>query len=126
MLAWLESLKPENQGPEPTLQRIKMLDKAIASNDRLERAFFYRGMLYKRMGDLHNAVVSFRKAADLNPRNLDAVREVRLFEMRRSKGSIPPPPAAEERSSARPGPYTQRPGASKEKDNSLFGKLFKK
>ena len=41
--------------------------------------------------DVHRAVMDFRKASELNPRNIDAVREVRLFEMRKSRGSIPPP-----------------------------------
>ena len=94
MLAWLESLKPENQSAKATLERIAMLDAAIAANERLERAYFYRGMLYKRLGNLHASVRDFRRAAELNPRNLDAVREVRLFEMRASRGSIPPPPAS--------------------------------
>jgi tetratricopeptide (TPR) repeat protein len=129
MLAWLEAMKPENQGLDETLARIRMLDQAIVAAERLERAYFYRGMLYRRVGDLHSAVRDFRKAADLNPRNLDAVREVRLFEMRRSKGSIPPPPAEEK------GPASQRPGRprtnppNKDSDPSLgrlFGKLFKK
>ena len=125
MLAWLEAMKPENQAPKPTLERIAMLDLAIVTNPRLERAYFYRGMLYKRLGNQHAAARDFREAADLNPRNLDAVREVRLFEMRRSRGSIPPP-APGERSSSRPGAPSQRPSPPSGKGDSLFGKLFKK
>jgi hypothetical protein len=126
MLAWLEAMKPENQGPKPTNERIVMLDAAIATNPRLERAYFYRGMLYKRLGNQHAAARDFREAAELNPRNLDALREVRLFEMRRSRGSIPPPAPAEARRSNRPGAPTQRPSAPAGKSDSLFGKLFKK
>jgi tetratricopeptide (TPR) repeat protein len=136
MLAWLESLKPENQGQKATLERIAMLDQAILANERLERAYFYRGMLHKRMNNLHAAVKDFRKAAELNPRNLDAVREVRLFEMRKGKGSIPPGPPEEREgrgNTGRPGPGSgsQRPPrpANKDSDPSLgrlFGKLFKK
>jgi DnaJ-domain-containing protein 1 len=128
MLAWLEALKPENQGPQPTKDRIAMLDTAIAANARLERAYFYRGMLYKRLGNHHAAAKDFREAADLNPRNLDAVREVRLFEMRRTRGSIPPPPPADgQRPSTRPGPPTSQRGApSPAKAEGIFGKLFKK
>jgi curved DNA-binding protein CbpA len=125
MLAWLEALKPENQGPKPTQERIAMLDEAIAANERLERAYFYRGMLYKRLGNQHAAAKDFREAADLNPRNLDAVREVRLFEMRKSRGSIPPPPPGD-RSSTRPGPTSQRPPPPSTRGEGLFGKLFKK
>ncbi len=50
MLAWLISLKPESQPVEKTVTSIRMLDKAIAMSDQCERAFFWRGMLYKRIG----------------------------------------------------------------------------
>lgn len=126
MLAWLEALKPENQGPKPTQERIAMLDSAIGANERLERAYFYRGMLYKRLANHHAAARDFRRAAELNPRNLDAVREVRLFEMRRSRGSIPPAQLDEKgRQSNPPGSPSQRPSAPT-RDGGLFGKLFKK
>lgn len=131
MLAWLEAMKPENQEPQPTRERIAMLDRAIATNSRLERAYFYRGMLYKRLANQHAAVRDFREAAALNPRNLDAVREVRLYEMRKSRGSIPPSPGAgddkgdKRRQSNRPAPSSQRSPAPNRAE-SLFGKLFKK
>jgi tetratricopeptide (TPR) repeat protein len=127
MLAWLEALKIENQGPEATLARIRLLDQAISKNPRLERAYFYRGMLYKRINNLHAAVRDFRESAELNPRNLDAVREVRLFEMRKSKGSIPPPAPEDGPSSRRTGSVRPPPPGKKDAENSgIFGKLFKK
>jgi curved DNA-binding protein CbpA len=135
LLAWLEAMKPENQSPEATQTKIAMLDKAIAANPRLERAHFYRGMLWKRLNNLHAAVRDFRTAAELNPRNLDALREVRLFEMRKSRGSIPPPASAEDRLDRTPssrrapgyaGTRPSRPPAAPPKDAGIFGKLFKK
>ncbi len=134
LLAWLEAMKLENQSPEATMQRIEMLDRAIAGNPRLERAHFYRGMLYKRLNNLHASVRDFRTAADLNPRNLDAVREVRLFEMRKSRGSIPPPAMTDDRldrtPSSRRAPSTgtgsTRPPPPPPKEAGIFGKLFKK
>ena len=136
LLAWIEATKPENQGPSETRAKIELLDKAIATNDMLERAYFYRGMLYKRLSSMHRAVADFRKAADLNPRNLEATREVRLFEMRRSRGSIPPPPPGDElppssrrSNSSRPPPASSRGGPPKRGSDpslgKLFGKLFK-
>ncbi len=116
MVAWLEALKPENQTPERTHASIKMLDRAIKLSNRCERAYFYRGMLHKRDGNPHAAVKDFRKAAELNPRNIDAVREVRLHEMRSQKGSLPPPPAGR-RGSSPPVPPAK---------TGIFGKLFKK
>jgi hypothetical protein len=82
-------------------------------------------MLHKRLGNLHGAAKDFRQAADLNPRNVDALREVRLFEMRKGTGSIPPPPVEERRPSTKPG-QSQRPPPVAPGGGGLLGKLFKK
>jgi tetratricopeptide (TPR) repeat protein len=116
MLAWLESLKPEAQTPVGTQVAISKLSKAIEMSNKCERAYFYRGQLNKRAGNLPAAMRDFRKASDLNPRNLDAVREVRLYEMRSQKGTLPP--KGGDRESNNP-PTTDKGGG-------LFGKLFKK
>lgn len=116
LLAWLGAMKPENQSPSATLSHIQKLDKAIALSKNCERAYFYRGMLHKRLNNSGPAVRDFRKAAELNPRNIDAAREVRLHEMRSQKGSIPPPQSG-------------RPGAAKSestKPGGIFGNLFNK
>jgi curved DNA-binding protein CbpA len=97
MLAWLISLKPENQ-PQEILGSIRMLSKAIAMSERCERAFFWRGMLYKRIGKLEAAYRDFREAVELNPNNIDAVREMRLHNMRSGTRSRPTFPAVQPRS----------------------------
>jgi tetratricopeptide (TPR) repeat protein len=112
LLAWILALKPENQGGEATLQSIRMLDRAVKMNERCEKGYFYRGMLYKRLGKTELATRDFKQASELNPRNIDAVREVRLHTMRggssdRERESSPPPPKAADKS-------------------GLFGRLFKK
>jgi curved DNA-binding protein CbpA len=112
MLAWLEALKPDKQSPEATRASIAMLDKAIGLSEKCERAFFYRGLLQKRLGNHPLAARDFRMAAELNPRNIDAVREVRLYEMRKERGSVPPAPGA--------------PKKDGKPSGGLFGKLFKK
>jgi curved DNA-binding protein CbpA len=102
MLAWLISLKPESQTPEKTGVSIRMLDKAISLSEQCERAFFWRGMLLKRIGRIEAAYRDFREAVDLNPHNIDAVREMRLHNMRSGTRSRPTtPPAATFRSSAK-------------------------
>ncbi len=116
LLAWLESMKPEAQTPVGTQVAISKLSKAIEMSNKCERAYFYRGQLNKRAGNLPAAMRDFRKAADLNPRNLDAIREVRLHEMRSQKGTLPP--KGGDRESNNP-PTTDKGGG-------LFGKLFKK
>jgi curved DNA-binding protein CbpA len=95
---------------------IKQLDGVLAKEPRYERALFYRGMLLKRAGRIDKALRDFRLSAEINPKNLDAVREVRLHEMRRRVG----------------GQATERPGARTPSKTpptptgGLLGKLFKK
>ena len=119
LLAWLVSLKPENQSPEKTTQAIQMLERAIGMNDRCEKAYHWRGMLFKRLGKMDLAVKDFKRAVELNPRNIDAAREVRLYNMRGGRRSSKPPPAPRRSSPAPPKPEdSEKPG--------IFGRLFKK
>jgi tetratricopeptide (TPR) repeat protein len=120
MLGWLTSLKPENQ--EKPLESIHMLDKAISMNDRCEKAYFWRGMLNKRVGKPESAYRDFRKAVDLNPHNIDAAREVRLHNMRGGpKGRSSSPPGVVSRSS----PLPAKPSKTDDK-SGLLGRFFKK
>ena len=116
MVTWLEAQKGEWLGREKTLEKIAVLDKCIKTNGNSERAYFWRGMLYKRIDEIPKALKDFKKAAELNPRNLDAMREVRLHNIR--GGQSKPPPG---------GGSTSRAGkAQPETLGGLFGKLFKK
>lgn len=117
LVAWLEAQKPENQGGDQTLACIQQLDKAVKMSNRCEKALFWRGMLYKRLGRTDMAAKDFRRVADLNPRNIDAAREVRLFNMRGGRTSAPPPP-----------PQKETPTGPPKGDDKggLFGRFFKK
>ncbi len=112
-LAWLESMKIENQNEDATMKCIGMLTEALKRNPKFEKAVFYRAMLYKRLGKERDAMNDFRLSVDLNPRNIDSAREIRLYNMRRESK------APGGRNSTRPPP----PGAAAAQ---LFGKLFKK
>jgi tetratricopeptide (TPR) repeat protein len=118
MLAWLVALKPESHTPEKTSESIQMLERAIAMSDRCEKAYFWRGMLYKRVGKSELAVKDFKRAVDLNARNIDAAREVRLYHMRGGRRSSKPPP-----------PKRSTPAPSKPDESvkpGILGRLFKK
>jgi curved DNA-binding protein CbpA len=137
MMAWLMALKPENQSQEKTRDSIKMLDRAISLSDKCERAYFWRGLLYKRMGRGDLAVKDFKRAVELNPRNIDAAREVRLYLMRggrrssdppsaTSSSSPPPkPPSLTPRGAVSPNRGSVAPKADEVKPG-LLGRLFRK
>jgi curved DNA-binding protein CbpA len=89
---WIQSLK---RGDPPALAEgktsafykdlIDQLDVIIKKEPNLERALFYRGTLLKRSGFEEKAIRDFRMVSQLNPKNIDAQREMRLFIMRREK-----------------------------------------
>jgi tetratricopeptide (TPR) repeat protein len=83
---------------------LKILDGILAKEKEFERALYYRGVLLKRSGRGERAIRDFRLASELNPKNLDAVREVRLYEMRKRGG----------------------PEKKEGQPDGLFGKFFKR
>jgi tetratricopeptide (TPR) repeat protein len=91
--AWIEGSKAgaPNRVIEESVVR---LSRALEASDSMERAFVWRGTLLKKIGRSTEAVADFKRAVELNPHNIDAAREVRLFNMRQSKddptaGAVP-------------------------------------
>jgi len=86
LAAWASTLAGD--APEATLRTALLaLDRAVQHDRHCALAYYYRGMLYKR---LQNNVAAFRdlsRAAQLDPKNIEALREVRVYEMRARKGS---------------------------------------
>lgn len=118
LLAWLVALKPENHSPEKTRDAIQMLDRALAMSAKCEKAYFWRAMLYKRVGRADAAVRDFKRVVELNPRNIDAAREVRLYRMRGGRRSDPPAGVTRANS--------EMPRAADDGKPGLFGRFFKK
>lgn len=86
LLAWAEARAGE--AAEDALRAaLVALDHAVNVDRTCERALFYRGSIAKRLGKLDAAFRDFARVAHLDPKNIEAVREVRLFEMRARKGS---------------------------------------
>jgi tetratricopeptide (TPR) repeat protein len=128
MLAWLLALKPENQSPEKTRTSIHMLDRAIEMNEKCERAYFWRGMLFRRLGRADTAVRDFKRAVNLNPHNIDAAREIRLYRMRGGRHTSRPPstPSSPGMPAQRSNSGSDPPRASEETKPGIFGRFFKK
>lgn len=89
-VTWLQALKrgdpPIEAGAAPNTHLddlIRTLDKILAKEPHFERALFYRANLFRRSGLLDKAYRDFRAVLEKNPKNIDAQREVRLYEMRR-------------------------------------------
>lgn len=79
VLGWLRAMKP---GPTALTDALRLLDESIKRNPSSDRALFYRGSLLKRASRENDAIRDFRRAVDLNPKNIDAAREVRLHTIR--------------------------------------------
>ncbi|MEP7122959.1 MAG: tetratricopeptide repeat protein, partial [Byssovorax sp.] len=115
LLVWIQA---QRRGDPPGMKEgqtsahfddlIKLLDGVLAKEPSYERAIYYRGVLLKRAGRHEKAMRDFKQAVELNPKNLDAVREVRLHDMRkRGQPGAKPDPAAPD-------------------GGGLFGKFFKR
>jgi curved DNA-binding protein CbpA len=104
LVAWLESLKPGAK-LEPLIGE---LDRAVKMEENNLRVRWFRGQLMKRLGRDNRALTDFRFIFERDPKHVDAQREIRLFDMRRSGQSKSDPP-----------PANDKPGG-------VFGRFFKK
>lgn len=77
------------------------LEKVLAGDPDCTRGLYYRGQIQKRLGRTELAFRDFKKVTRLDPRHLDAQREVRIYEMRVRSGSGEHPGAKPSRSSAK-------------------------
>jgi curved DNA-binding protein CbpA len=82
---------------EKTSSMLDYVDRAIKLAPKHDRAHYTRGMIQRRIGNEAEAIASFRAAGAANPKNLDAMREVRLADMRSGQ---PPTPGGAKRSAA--------------------------
>jgi curved DNA-binding protein CbpA len=95
LLAWVRS----QRRPSPPTTRdariayaddIEMLDLVLREYHDFERALFYRAELLKRIGETERSMRDYRAAFAQNPRNIDAAREIRLYEKRKREGEAAP------------------------------------
>jgi curved DNA-binding protein CbpA len=94
----------------PLKQMLESVDRALALYPRHEKANLLKGQILRRMGKKAEALTFFKKVAEINPRNIDAMREVRVATMR--AGTSAP---------------AKRKGAKQDTGVSgLFGKIFQK
>lgn len=91
LLAWLRA----EQHPPPRLrvgqtsmvyaESLEILDAVVREDPSLEKARYWRGQLLKRSGFFREAYIEFKAVVSLNPRNVGADREVRVFEAKQAR-----------------------------------------
>jgi curved DNA-binding protein CbpA len=88
--AWLLFEKHGTTPGAPIDLMLKLADRALALRDNHERAHFTKATVLDRMGKTTQALEHFKRAAQINPKNLDAARRVRLADMRARASQAPP------------------------------------
>ena len=69
----------------PTTDMLRYLDRAIRLSPRHLRAHFTKATLLKRLGRASEALTHFEIVTKINPRHVEAMRELRLARMRADK-----------------------------------------
>jgi tetratricopeptide (TPR) repeat protein len=106
----------------PLGKMLEAVDRALKLHERHEKANMLKGQILRRMGRGKEALEYFRKAAEINPRNVEAMREVRVATMR--SASLPPKAGA-----AKGAAKAKGKGKGKKEEEGvagLIGKFFKK
>ena len=80
LLAWINANKPDSA--EHLVEILIQLNTALRMSPENEKARFYRGQVLARLGRNLEAVNDYRFVVSKNPHNIDALREIRLWEMR--------------------------------------------
>ncbi|MBW2719033.1 MAG: DnaJ domain-containing protein, partial [Deltaproteobacteria bacterium] len=94
MKAWILLLRDGVEAEGVPDQIRSLLRKTFAINTDHVHGHFVRAHFLKRQGDHDKALKHFRKVARLDPKNIEALREVRIGNMRLQRGrSSAPPPA---------------------------------
>jgi len=63
------------------------IEKAVNMNRSDDQAVYHRGLAHKRLNNVPAAFRDFARTIQLNPKHVEAEREVRIFAMRARKGS---------------------------------------
>jgi curved DNA-binding protein CbpA len=104
--------------PDTSISRLRELvtelDRLLDRDPKCERGYFQRGQLRKRLDLTKEAFADFSTAAELNPNNVDAVREVRIYRMRQERST--------------PGDGAKKPAGAADEGGvgGFFKKLFKR
>jgi DnaJ-domain-containing protein 1 len=83
---WVEAQDPSRLKTHRYDDLVKMLSLALKDQENHKQARTYRAQLLKRSGRAREALRDFRWLAENDRHNVEARREIRLYEMRRKTG----------------------------------------
>jgi hypothetical protein len=86
LVAWCSTSGAE-ASPEELRVAMPLLDRAVNLDRQCERASYYRGVFHQRLANPTAAFRDFARVVALDPKHVDAQRELRILEMRARKGS---------------------------------------
>jgi DnaJ-domain-containing protein 1 len=125
LFAWILAQQPEALQAATFNRSLSLLEEAIKLNARCEQAYFYRAMLNKQLGNSQSALRDFKTVVELNPRNIDATRELRLATMRGGKAS-PPSDSKAVSSTSKSTQNAESINWTQDSVGDIIGKIFKK
>ena len=96
LCAWIDALKPGADASQITLE----LKRALRLAENSVKVHWYRGLVLQHLGRHEHALREFRNVLELDPRHLDAARQIRIYEMRIEKSPKGRPSLAPEPESA--------------------------
>jgi curved DNA-binding protein CbpA len=127
------SQNPERQKTNKYADVVKMVNEARKRQQDNMKVRLYRARVLNRSGDADAAYREFRNIVEQDANNVEAAREVRLYEMRRGKKTTDPrksvSPGDPRRSQPRANDKAAKPdnkGALNQDIGQIFGKLFKR
>lgn len=123
LYAWILAQQPEAQERRDFEESITLLNQAVKLHDRCEEAYLYRAMLHKLMGNSRAALKDYRTVVEINPKNIEATREVRLATMR---GGVAEPEPKKKGAASKSDGEQASINWTKDSVGDIFGKLFKK
>ena len=127
----LLSQRPERGRTGDFADVIRMVNESRKREPDNPRIRLHRARVMKRSGDLDASYREYRFVAEQDARNVEAAREIRLYEMRGGKKGTTDPRRTVPGRDGKPGGPKTNPGVSEEKTlgqdvGQIFGKLFKR
>ncbi|MFW6050569.1 MAG: tetratricopeptide repeat protein [Myxococcota bacterium] len=92
MRSWLLLQKHSTDANAPFNEMLEGAERALSLDERSARAHYTRGLILKRLGRTREAVRHFEKVTEIDPKHIEAAREVRLARMRARSSTAPSAP----------------------------------